>query len=100
MNGTKGIVKDFFTEDEAYDFGVECASGTGPRPDVKPPRTIELGKPPPGMSRRFDGRWPLVVFETGKKLLCNQCVFDVKSTEGVVEAMREQVTGADGDACW
>ena len=92
VNGTKGRIEEFITVDEAYERDIPRASECGPRvdqPSSEQTTSVELRGPP--RDKAWDGRWPLVMFETGGELLCNLCVFDVKSTEGLLEAVRHQV---------
>ena len=95
VNGTKGRIEDFITCTEAHKRKIARASECGPRVEqpslAKTTKTtiVELRGPP--QNKAWDGRWPLVRFETDGELLCDLCVFDVKSTEGLPEAVRYQV---------
>lgn len=94
VNGTKGRIEEFITRRDARERSIGCASEQcGPRGDEPSPRSIiiELRGPPRDKAESWDGCWPLVRLETGGELLCDLCVFDVKSTEGVPEAIRHQV---------
>lgn len=81
---------DFITEGEAKhcSINIACLPPRDNGPPLVELRTMRYRDDP---AVRFDGLWPLVRFETGGQLLCNRCSFDVKNTEGEVEAIREQV---------
>lgn len=96
MNGTKGRIEDFITRRDAHERRIRLASQCERRPsdELHPTRNrtfVELRGPPLDKTESWDGCWPLVRFETGGELLCYLCIFDVKSTEGLLEAIRHQV---------
>lgn len=92
VNGTRGRVEDFITEREAKGHLIDMARPPLPRDDA--PLLTPLRRGHHDLSDSLNGLWPLVKIETGSRLLCNRCSFDVNNTEGKVEAVREQVSSA------
>ncbi|KAH9836529.1 uncharacterized protein C8Q71DRAFT_46576 [Rhodofomes roseus] len=105
VNGTRGRIEEFITEEEAETRSIKSARLPPPPPPPPPsptPSAEEVDYTPPnrkphivlrhGSFDALDGLWPLVKFETGDMLLCDDCSFDVKNTEGKTEAVRDQVS--------